>query len=155
MARVSAVATGHGRIRGMSDAAAKRLADVAVVVDAARDDVAVTREAIAAGTSLTSDQFGTVQVAADIATGHRFALRAVPAGTWIKQYGQPFARSRGLRTGDPINADTTENLVPQVDEDSLGLVTPVLPPWDGPRPTFMGFRRADDRVGVRNWVLIV
>jgi altronate hydrolase len=153
---VIAGATGHGRIAGMSDAAARRLADVAVVVDAARDDVAVAREAIAAGTSLTSDdQYGVIYVSADVAMGHRFALRAVAAGTWVKQYGQPFARSRGLRAGDPINADTTENLVPQVDAESLELATPLLPPWEGPRPTFMGFRRVDGRVGVRNWVLVV
>ena len=31
----------------------------------------------------------------------------------------------------------------------------MLPPWEGPAPTFLGFRRPDGRVGVRNWVLIV
>jgi altronate hydrolase len=139
----------------MSDPVARRLEEVAVVVDTARDDVAVAREAIAAGASLTSDQFGVIRISADVAMGHRFAIRAVSAGAWIKQYGQPFARSRGLRRGDPINADTTENLVPQVDADTLELAPPLLPPWDGPRPTFKGFRRADGRVGVRNWVLIV
>ena len=140
----------------MSDAAAaERLEDVAVVVDAARDDVAVARAAIAAGTNLTSAQFGEIRLSAGIAMGHRFAVRGVPAGTWVKQYGQPFARSRGLGPGDPINAETTENLVPQVDAESIELGTPLLPPWEGPRPTFMGFKRADGRVGVRNWVLIV
>jgi altronate hydrolase len=142
----------------MSDAAAaaaRRLEDVAVVVDAARDDVAVAREGIAAGTNLASDQFGVICISSDVGMGHRFALRAVPAGQWVKQYGQPFARSRGLGAGDPINADTTEHLVPQVDVESLELAMPVLPPWEGSRPTFMGFRRADGRVGVRNWVLIV
>jgi altronate hydrolase len=139
----------------MSDAAAKRLEGVAVVVDAARDDVAVAREAIAAGAKLTSEQFGVVRISAEVAMGHRFAVRGVAAGAWVRQYGQPFARSRGLVPGDPINGDTTENLVPKVDAQSLELATPLLPPWEGPRPTFMGFRRADGRVGARNWVLIV
>ncbi|MDB5319463.1 MAG: uxaA [Phycisphaerales bacterium] len=125
------------------------------MVDAARDDVTVAREAIPAGTELASDRFGGIVVSADVAMGHRFAVRAVAAGTWVKQYGQPFARSRGIRPGDPINAETAENQVPQVDARSLELATPLLPPWEGARATFMGFRRADGRVGVRNWVLIV
>jgi hypothetical protein len=133
----------------MSDPVARRLDEAAVVVDTARDDVAVAREAIAAGASLTSDQFGVIRISADVAMGHRFAIRAVSAGAWIKQYGQPFARSRGLRRGDPINADTTESLVPQVDVDTLELAPPLLPPWDGPRPTFKGFRRAAHRDGGR------
>jgi altronate hydrolase len=139
----------------MSDAGPRRLEEVAVVVDAARDDVAVAREAIAAGTVLASDRFGRIVLSADVAMGHRFAVRAVAAGTWVKQYGQPFARSRGIRPGDPINAETAENQVPQVDARSLELATALLPPWEGARPTFMGFRRVDGRVGVRNWVLIV
>jgi altronate hydrolase len=141
----------------MSDvAAAKRLEDVAVVVDAARDDVAVARDVIAAGTVLASDRFGSIVLAGEVAMGHRFAVRTVAAGTWVKQYGQPFGRARrDIGPGDPINADTSENQVPRVDAASLELGPPLLPPWEGARPTFMGFRRADGRVGVRNWVLIV
>src|SRR5258706_14533384 len=140
----------RGRIADMMEAEPRRLEDAAVVVDRALDDVAVARQSIATGTPLTSDQFGTLIVKSDIAMGHRFALRAIPAGMWIKQYGQPFARSRGIRVGDPINADTAENQVPHVDADSIQLNTPLLPPWTGPRPTFMGLRRPDGRVGVRN-----
>jgi altronate hydrolase len=139
----------------MTDANARRLDDVAVVVDPARDDVAVAKEAIRAGIALTSDRFGAITLSADVAMGHRFAVRAVAKGTWVKQYGQPFARSRGIAAGDPVNGTTAENEVPHVDADRLELATPLLPPWDGPRPTFMGIRRPDGRVGVRNWVLIV
>jgi altronate hydrolase len=151
----AATAAGRGRIADMTEAQPRRLEDAAVVVDPTRDDVAVARQPIAAATPLASDQFGTLIVKTDIAMGHRFAVRSVPKGTWIKQYGQPFARSRGIMAGDPINADTAENQVPHVDAGSIELDTPLLPPWEGPRPTFMGFRRPDGRVGVRNWVLIV
>ena len=133
----------------------RALADVAVVVNPARDDVAVAREAMAAGTALESEQFGAIALKADVAMGHRFAVRAVPAGKWVHQYGQPFARSLGLSPGDAITPQTVANDVPHVDAESIELSTPLLPPWEGERPTFMGFRRADGRVGVRNWVLIV
>ena len=131
------------------------LSDVAVVVDPQRDDVAVAKEAISAGMTFDSADFGCITLAADVPMGHRFALRDVSPGRWLHQYGQPFARSRGISAGDPVNADTSENEVPRVDASSLELRTPVLPPWEGPRPSFMGFRRANGRVGVRNWVLIV
>ena len=74
----------------------------------------------------------------------------------MKQYGQPFAKSLGLAPGDPVNAQTVENSVPQVDAESIRLETPPARAVGRvERPTFMGFRRADGRVGVRNWVLIV
>ena len=137
------------------DVARRLLEDHAVIVDPTHDDVAVAREPITAGTVLASAAFGALTLAADVPMGHRFAVRALPPGEWVKQYGQPFARSKGLRPGDPITGDTVENQVPHADAGSIELATPVLPPWDGPRPTFQGFRRADGRVGVRNWVLIV
>jgi altronate hydrolase len=139
----------------MTNSGQRRLEEVAVIVDPARDDVAVARENHHANTSIASDLFGAIVLKGDVAAGHRFALRAIPAGAWVRQYGQPFARSRGLHPGDPVNADTVENHVPQVDADSIQLDTPLLAPWDGERPTFMGFRRPGNRVGVRNWVLIV
>ena len=132
----------------------RRLEEAAVVVGA-DDSAAVAREALPAGTALSSDRYGTIVLTADVAMGHRFAVRPVPPGEWVRQYGQPFARSRGLSPGDPIDARTTVNEVPHADAESIVLAPPLLPPWDGPRPTFMGFRRPDGRVGVRNWVLVV
>jgi altronate hydrolase len=139
----------------MSEIERRWLDEVAVVVDAARDDVAVAREGLAPGMVLQSQRWGEVLLRGEVPAGHRFALRAVAAGEWVRQYGQPFAKSRGVVAGDPINAETVENLVPQVDAETISLQTPLLPPWEGERPTFMGFRRADGRVGVRNWVLVV
>jgi altronate hydrolase len=139
----------------MSHSQQRRLAEVAVIVDAERDDVAVAREVLRAGAVLGWDGGGAITLREDVAAGHRFALRAVAAGEWVKQYGQPFAKSLGLAPGDPVNSQTVENSVPQVEAESIRLETPLLAPWEGERPTFMGFRRADGRVGVRNWVLIV
>jgi altronate hydrolase len=131
------------------------LFDVAVVVDPERDNVAVVKEDVAAGTTLTRPGHAPITVHGDVYPGHRFAIRAVPAGEWVRQYGQPFAVSRGLAPGDPINNETVENVVPRVDAENIVLKTPVLPPWEGPVPTFQGFRRPDGRAGVRNLVLVV
>ena len=45
--------------------------------------------------------------------------------------------------------------MPHVDAANIVLKPPALPPWDGPVPTFQGFRRPDGRAGVRNLVLVV
>ncbi|HSI33914.1 MAG TPA: UxaA family hydrolase, partial [Tepidisphaeraceae bacterium] len=133
----------------------ERLTELAVVVDPARDDVAVARWTIEAGTAIDGGALGVITLRATVQAGHRFAIRAVLAGDWVKQYGQPFAKSRGIVPGDPVDATTVVNEVPSVGPDEIEIRPPALEPWQGPRPTFEGFRRADGRVGVRNWVLIV
>lgn len=128
---------------------------LAVIVDPERDNVAVAKQAIAAGGSITLPDGQEITISADIPAGHRFAIRAIPAGEWARQYGQPFALSRGLLPGDPVNDERVENAIPEVDPETITILPPVLPAWRGAVPTFEGFRRGDGRVGVRNWVLIV
>lgn len=130
------------------------LSQLAIVVDPECDNVAVAKSLIPAGTAVLWQDHA-ITVRADIGSGHRFAIADVPAGEWVRQYGQPFARSKGLAPGDPVDDDTVESIVPQVDAATLVLQTPQLAPWEGTLPTFHGFHRLDGRVGVRNWVLIV
>ncbi|MBN2005166.1 MAG: hypothetical protein JXA21_17545 [Anaerolineae bacterium] len=91
--------------------AARLLGEMALVVDPDHDQVAVAKVHIPAHTRLIWREC-TLTVQAGIPAGHRFALSAIPAGEWVRQYGQPFARSRGLQPGDPINDDTVDNAVP-------------------------------------------
>jgi len=132
-----------------------KLRDLAVIVDPEQDHVAVAKQLILAKTILTWEGHGLLTVKADIPPGHRFAIRPVPAGEWVRQYGQPFARSKGLVRGDPVTDATAISEVPETEIEDLLLQTPTLPPWEGRLPTFAGFHRADGNVGVRNWILIV
>ncbi len=131
------------------------LSSIAILVDPARDNVAVAKQLIPAGTRVHAPGGQTLVVRAEIAPGHRFALQEVPEGKWLIQYGQPFALSRGLGVGDPVNAETTRSVVPHVSAEEIEVTPPVLPPWEGPLPTFQGYVRPDGRAGTRNWVLIV
>jgi altronate hydrolase len=131
------------------------LSSVAVHVDPQRDNVAVAKQTIPAGTLVLNVDGTPLQIRAEVLPGHRFAIHSVAEGEWLLQYGQPFAVSRGIQPGDPITPETARNVVPQVDPEEIALLPPVLPPWEGPLPTFAGFRRPDGRAGVRNWVLIV
>lgn len=129
----------------------------AVIVDPALDHVAVAKQTIPAGERLAGLDGQPLVVRAEILSGHRFAIRPVQAGEWVRQYGQPFAAAgaAGLRPGDPVNDETVVSAVPQVDPHSITIDPPALAPWEGVLPTWLGFRRADGRAGARNWVLIV
>jgi altronate hydrolase len=128
---------------------------VAIIVDAANDHVAVAKEELPARTMLIMPGGEQFALQGDIRPGHRFAIAAVPAGEWVRQYGQPFAISRGLRKGDPVDGNSVENSVPHIRPEEIKVSPPILPPWQGPLPTFAGFHRPDGQVGTRNWVLIV
>lgn len=128
--------------------------ELAIVVDPA-DNIAVAKRAIERGTVVRlTDR--TITVNGNVLAGHRFALRDIPAGEWTRQYNQPFGKSKGICIGDPISNANLDSAVQHIDPATLKLNTPkfdYVPEKE--IPTFMGFRRPDGRVGVRNWVLIV
>jgi altronate hydrolase len=91
--------------------------------------------------------------------GQRVALADVPAGAFVVQYGCPFAVSRGIRQGERVDPDRVELAIPHVDPDTVDIPPAGAPralPGDERLPSeFMGYRRADGRVGTRNYVLVV
>jgi altronate hydrolase len=130
------------------------LSAYAIVVDPA-DNVAVVKAPVAAGTLVRIDE-RVVRITGDVGAGHRFATRAIAAGEFVRQYGQPIGTSLGIDEGDPISHGNMSNDVPVVRDldDDMRRPAPQYVPEDE-RPTFMGFRRPDGRVGTRNFVLIV
>jgi altronate hydrolase len=133
---------------------ASPLSAFAIRVDA-RDNVAVARVAVPPGTRVETDA-GPLTVTDAVTPGHRFALVDIPAGEFVRQYGQPIGTSLGIAAGALISHGNMSNDVPVVRELDPGLHTP--PPDYVPeaeRATFLGYRRPDGRVGIRNWILIV
>ena len=91
-----------------------------------------------------------------IPPGHRFATRDIPAGDFVCQYDQPIGTSLGIERGEWITHENMSNDVPIVRDLSEEIYNPA--PEYFPKEeigTFMGFKRADGRVGTRNFVLIV
>jgi altronate hydrolase len=135
--------------------AATPIGEVAVIVSSA-DNVAVVKTAIDAGTVLELRDGRIVTITGPVTPGHRFATRAIPAGEFVLQYGQPIGTSRGIEEGEPITVRTMSNEVPVVRDLPPDLHT--APPEyfpAGELATWRGYRRADGRVGTRNFVLIV
>jgi altronate dehydratase len=127
----------------------------ALVVDAS-DNVAVVKRATAPGLALRLPGGRVVRLREAIAPGHRFATRAIAAGEFVLQYGQPIGTSRGIAAGAQVTHANMTDDVPLTRDVPEDLRTP--PPDYLPvseRATFAGFRRADGRVGTRNFILVV
>ncbi|HKV92685.1 MAG TPA: altronate dehydratase family protein [Candidatus Angelobacter sp.] len=131
------------------------LQSVAIVVHP-DDNVAVVREPLSVGTSIQLAHGEVIEIAAAIEPGHRFALRDIPKGTHVLQYGQPIGTSLGIAQGQPITHENMNDHVPTVRDVPPDLAT--APPNYMPaeqRRSFMGFRRVDGRCGTRNFILMI
>src|SRR5438093_9349927 len=131
------------------------ISDFAIIVDR-RDNVAVVKTETFEGLEVALPDGSEMRVQAAATPGHRFATRAIPAGEFVLQYGQPIGTSLGIGEGDSISHANMSDAVPVVRDlpEDLHTPPPAYIPVDE-RATFRGFRRADGRVGTRNYVLIV
>ena len=136
-------------------AQASPIKDYAIIVDPT-DNVAVVKKPTEPGLEVSLADDRIIRVNAMVPPGHRFATRDIPAGQFVLQYGQPIGTSLGIREGDLISHDNMSNDVPIVRDlpDDLYVPPPRYIPEEE-RARFSGFRRADGRVGTRNYVLIV
>ncbi len=121
------------------------------------DSVAVALSPLSRGARVESDH-QVFLLSEDIAQGHKFALRDIPAGSPIIKYGQPigcasapisrgaWVHTHNIKTGlgDLLSYTYDKAPVPQPPllSDSL------------PR-TFMGYRRPDGKAGIRNGIWII
>lgn len=130
------------------------LRDFAIVVGE-NDNLAVVKTHVPAGLKLNFAG-KTITVTGEVTPGHRFALRDIPAGEFVLQYGQPIGTSRGIKEGEPITLGNMSNDVPVVRDLPEDLHTPTPAYFDKSEiPTFKGFVRPDGRVGTRNYILVV
>jgi altronate hydrolase len=131
------------------------ISEYAIIVSP-RDNVAVVKAETSPGLVLLMADGEELVVRDSVTPGHRFATADIPAGEYVRQYGEPIGTSLGIRRGEWINHDNMSDEVPVVRDLPEGLETP--PPQyfaTSEIETFRGFRRADGRVGTRNFLLIV
>jgi altronate hydrolase len=138
----------------LSDVASP-ISEFAIIVSP-QDNVAVVKKETFPDLEVTLPDATTIRLRDTVPPGHRFATRDIPAGEFVRQYGQPIGTSLGIREGEYVSHDNMTDDVPVVRdlEEQLHTPAPVYLPEDE-RATFMGFRRPDGRVGTRNFVLIV
>ncbi|HEX8369400.1 MAG TPA: altronate dehydratase family protein [Pyrinomonadaceae bacterium] len=131
------------------------ISDYAIIVNP-DDNVAVVKNETSEGLVVLLPNQDTVILSQAVPPGHRFATRDIAAGNFVCQYGQPIGTSLGIAKGEWITHENMSNDVPVVRDlpENLHTAPPEYFPKDEIQ-TFMGFRRADGRVGTRNFILIV
>ncbi|MBJ3776284.1 UxaA family hydrolase [Acuticoccus mangrovi] len=112
------------------------------------DNVVVAREALPAGTTIGSEEVTTLQ---DVPFGHKIATRPIAKGEPVLKYatiigfaGEDIAPGTWMHSHNVLMDGFEKDY--RYGEDYRP--TELLPPDE--RATFMGYRRADGRVGTRN-----
>ena len=125
----------------------------ALVVLSESDNVAVAARDIVEGEDL-----GSVIALEDIPKGHKIAIADVDLGEGVRKYAQVIGyASEAISSGRHVHTHNLEfrNTDPDMDYDigSEARSTKVID--KASRATFMGYRRANGKVGTRNYVAII
>ena len=83
------------------------LSEYAIIVDRA-DNLAVVKKSIAQRIRVTLPEGRIVDVLSAVPSGHRFAIRPIPAGEFVLQFGQPIGTSLGIAEGEKIRVNPAE-----------------------------------------------
>ncbi|MBQ8605522.1 MAG: altronate dehydratase [Clostridia bacterium] len=90
----------------------------------------------------------------DVPAGHKIALCDIPAGEKIIKYGMPIGAAKtDITKGEHVHTHNTCSILQKSGEYEYAPDFKDLPPRT-PK-TFMGFKRKDGRVGIRNEVWII
>jgi altronate dehydratase len=119
----------------------------------AEDDVAVALADLAAGTDVP--EFG-VRLRDDVPRGHKFALRAIAAGASVSKYAHSIGiASAAIAAGAHVHSHNLAFAAHQIAHSvDAGARAEVHDPALAAR-RFSGYRRADGRVGTRNFIGIL
>ncbi len=112
------------------------------------DNIAIARRALHARTELAE-----FTLADDIPAGHKFAIAPIAPGAVVRRYGYSIGRAtQPILPGQWVH---THNLsADRPDEPySYRVVEPLM--IQSARETFLGYRRADGRVGTRNHIAVI
>ncbi len=131
-----------------------KLIDYAIVVEANSDNVALTKKPIPAGSVIQCGSIP-IQILHDTLPGQRIALSDIPEGNYLFQFGYPFARSKGILSGDVVTAENTLNEIPPLPEFIPHILPTAHIDENLSQRTFWGYRRSDGRCGTRNYYIVV
>lgn len=131
------------------------------------DNVAMAVIHLPAGWPVPTED-GPVLLPNPIPSGHKYARRPIAAGAPVLKYGQPIGRAlTPIAQGEHVHVHNVESLRGRGDLDPRLTAAPLLTaqpttPYTQARPgdraaevSFLGYRRRDGRVGVRNHLLVL
>jgi len=119
------------------------------------DDVVIAKLRLAAGTTVETEA-GPVVLGADVPAGHKIAVRARAAGEPVRRYGQVIGfATMPIAPGQHVHQHNLEAGALNQRFEVAVEGGPTRYRSAAEMRTFDGYRRADGRVGTRNYVLVV
>lgn len=116
-----------------------------------RDNVAVARVALAAGSEVQQADGTPLPVRAAVAAGHKVALRDIAAGEVVLKYGQSIGvASQPIAAGEHVHVHNVE-MSTALPAQAVDAATAAAG-QSQQAATFEGYLRADGRVGTRNYI---
>lgn len=119
----------------------------------AKDNIAIAKQALEMGTTLSMHDGTVLTIRQSVPVGHKFALQPVPKGSTVLRYGYEIGiATQSVERGDWVH---THNLAISGGSRELHfrVVEPLKP--QAPTQTFLGYKRADGRVGTRNYITVI
>ncbi|MFH1359720.1 MAG: altronate dehydratase [Candidatus Omnitrophota bacterium] len=132
----------------------RKFDSVCLVMNLKSDQVAIAKEDIASG-SILIHEGRTVKIKKDIKKGHRLAMKEIPKGEYVRQYGHPFGCSKGIQSGEPITIANIKNVLPRQNLKDFKKPAQTRYQKDLVKKAFAGYVRKNGAVGTRNYYLIV
>ncbi len=115
------------------------------------DNIEIALRDLAAGDILTTSGVATGQA---IMRGHKIATAAIPAGGNVLRYGQIIGQAKSdIAAGDHVHVHNLGMGEHEQDYAFASANTPL--PEIAEKRTFMGYKRADGKVGTRNYIGIL
>ncbi len=117
------------------------------------DNVGMVVTDLVAGSRIELDG-ALIRASSDVPMGHKIAIRPIGGGEPVRKYGQIIGHAtQPVAAGEWVH---THNLAMQEfhrDHASTTCIPPAPTPLEG--RTFQGYRRADGRVGTRNYIAVI
>lgn len=117
------------------------------------DNVAIAKQTLAANTIISMPDGATVTLHQAIPAGHKFALQAIALAQPVLRYGYAIGNAtQEIQPGDWVH---THNLsIGEIERAySFRVVAPLTS--QSSQRTFLGYRRADGKVGTRNYIAVI
>ena len=132
----------------------KSIEESAIVMLSDRDQVAIAKDDISSGQILDHDGVF-VEIKEQIKKGHRFAIKDIPEGEFIRQNGFAFGQSKGIKKGELISSSRINDVIPEMSTSNYHPPSSTQYDKEYLNKTFSGYIRKSGLTGTRNYYLVV
>jgi len=132
----------------------KSIEESAIVMLCDIDQVAIAKDDISSGQVLKYDGI-LVEIKEQIKKGHRFAIKDIPEGEFIRQNGFAFGQSKGIIRGELISSSRVKDVIPETSISDFHPPSSTQYNKEYLNKTFSGYIRKNGLTGTRNYFLVV